>query len=139
MKILVDLIKHSLRERLENRGGLTQTLVKILIIYLDCLFSVVMWVGGFYSLYSLFPAETFYQLFFTFLISINILLGFRAFCSTIGSPLTIITDTDYNVFHPSSYQAVTSLVLDTIATWAQSAVTRSSGPASSFNFQIVRR
>jgi len=92
--------------------------VKILIIYLDCLFSVVMWVGGFYSLYSVFPAETFYQLFFTFLLSSLILLGFRAFCSTAGSPLTIITDTDYNVFHPSSYQAVTSLVLDTVISYS---------------------
>ena len=92
MKILVDLIKHSLRERLENRGGATHSLVKITIIYLDCLFSVVMWVGGFYILYSVFPAETFLQLSSTFLLSSLVLLVSRGFCSTAGSPLTIIRD-----------------------------------------------
>lgn len=118
MKILVDLIKHSLRERLENRGGATHSLVKITIIYLDCLFSVVMWVGGFYILYSVFPAETFLQLSSTFLLSSLVLLVSRGFCSTAGSPLTIIRDTDQNVFQPSSYQAVGSVVLDTVISFS---------------------
>merc|ERR1719150_45282 len=93
-------------------------MVKILIIYLDSLFSVVMWVGGFYLLYYLFPDETFSQLFSTFLISSLILLGFRAFCSTAGSPMTIILDTDNNVFRPNSYQAVPSVVLDTLISYS---------------------
>ena len=118
MKILVDLLKHALRERIENRGGRTQTLVKILLIYLDSLFSVVMWVGGFYILYSLFPAETLYQLLSTFLLSCLLLLGFRAFCSTAGTPLSIVTDTNHNVFHPSSYGAASSVVLDTVLSYS---------------------
>ena len=118
MKILVDLLKHSLREKMERRGGLTQTLVRSVIIYLDSLFSVVMWVGGFYILYSLFPAETSYQLLSTFLLSCLVLLGSRAFCSTAGTPLSIIRDSNQNVFQPSSYGAVASVVLDTVISYS---------------------
>ena len=103
---------------METRGGLTQTLVKVVILYLDCLFSVVMWVGGFYILYSLFPAETSYQLLSTFLLSCLILLGSRAFCSTTGSPLTIVKDTNQNVFHPRSHGAVSNVVLDTVISYS---------------------
>lgn len=105
VKILLELSKQWVGERLEGGGPGLQTLVKIIIIYLDCLFSVVMWVGGFYTLYWLFPREEWYQLLSVLLASSITLIASRAFCSTAGTPLTVIQDTSSNVFLPASYLA----------------------------------
>ena len=86
IKILVDLAKHWLKGRV---GTGVEPLIKTVLIYLDSLFSVVMWVGGFYSLYWLFPAERWYQLLAVLLLSSVTLVTFRAFYSTAGTPLTV--------------------------------------------------
>ena len=86
IKVLVDLAKHWLKGRV---GTGVEPLIKTVLIYLDSLFSVVMWVGGFYSLYWLFPAERWYQLLAVLLLSSVTLVTFRAFYSTAGTPLNV--------------------------------------------------
>ena len=76
----------------EGRSLGIQTLVKIVVIYLDSLFSVVMWVGGFYTLYWVFPSERWYELLPVFLLSSIALIASRSFCSTAGTPLAVFQE-----------------------------------------------
>ena len=46
MKILIDVIKHYLKQKICDSHILLQIVVKVLIIYLDALFGVVLWVGA---------------------------------------------------------------------------------------------
>ena len=75
-------------------------------------------------MFSLFPRETSYQLISVLLISSSSLIYFRAFCSTAGTPVSIILDTTSNVFCPSSYlethreEEGHRLVLDTVISYS---------------------
>jgi len=121
MKILIDFIKHYLKQKICDSHILLQIVVKVIIIYLDALSGVVLWVGGFNVLYSAFPGMRWYQLLTVFLTSSLTLFSIKAFKCTASTPVTIITDSVDNVFTPHSYFSGTvdtrgnySLVLDTI-------------------------
>merc|ERR1711936_1374606 len=47
LKITLDLIKHSFREILRNEGAKQKIFATTIILYLDAIFSVLMWVEGF--------------------------------------------------------------------------------------------
>ena len=120
MKIIVDLIKNLLKERVENRNVVIQTISKIVIIYNDALFGVALWAGGFNILYVIFPSMMWYQLLTVFLLSSIPLFIMNAFKCTTGTPLIIIRDSISNVFAPNSYfsdsisRTPRNIILDTI-------------------------
>lgn len=121
MKIIVDLIKNLLKEKIQNRNVVIQTISKIVIIYNDALFGVVFWVGGFNILYVIFPSMQWYQLLTVFLLSSISLFTMNAFKCTTGTPIVIIRDSITNVFTPNSYfsgsrdsRDPTHIILDTI-------------------------
>jgi len=125
MKILIDLTKEFLRDSITVRGWWIQTIVKLVIIYLDALFGVWLWLGCFNILYFLFPGMLWYQLFSVLLMSSLLMISLQAFKCTAGTPLTIITDTINNVFSPSRYfrdtddaPGVLKIILDTLYTHA---------------------
>ena len=126
MKIIIDLVKHFLRPKIEDRGVVIQTVTKVILIYNDALFGVVFWVGGFNILYTGFPPMLWHQLLAVLLLSAASLFLMGAFQCTAGVPTTIITDTNNNVFSPESYfrasvageEGVTwTKVLDTVFTY----------------------
>ena len=121
MKILIDIIKYFLKQKICDSHILLQIVTKVIIVYLDALFGVVLWVGGFNVLYAAFPDMKCYQLLTVFLASSFTLFSIKAFKCTAGTPVTIITDSVDNVFTPNSYFSGTidtrghySPVLDTI-------------------------
>ena len=120
MKIIVDLIKNLLKEKVQNRNVVIQTITKIVIIYNDALFGVVFWVGGFNILYVIFPSMLWYQLFTVFLLSSISLFTMNAFKCTTGTPIVIIKDSITNVFTPNCYfsesisRTPRNIILDTI-------------------------
>lgn len=103
MKIIVDLIKNLLKEKIQERGVVIQTIAKIVIIYNDAVYGVVFWVGGFNILYFIFPTMLWYQLLTVFLLSSISLFTMNAFKCTTGTPITIIRDSVSNVFTANSY------------------------------------
>ena len=79
MKIIIDLVKHFLRPKIEDRGVVIQTVTKVILIYNDALFGVVFWVGGFNILYSAFPPMLWHQLLAVLLLSAASLFLMGAF------------------------------------------------------------
>jgi len=124
MKIAVDLLKHTLKDVLINKGPCLQTLSSALLLYLDSSFGVVLWVGGFNLLY-LFFGVYWYSLTGVFIGSGIILMIIKAFHCTGGVPLAISTDTFEIVFNPSNYFGTKfdsncrlKVILDTIFTYS---------------------
>ena len=123
MKILIDLVKHYLQDKILNRGSVLKTITKLIIIYNDALFGVVLWVGGFNILYAQFPDMRWYQLLSVFIISSGALFSLNAFKCTAGTPIAIFTDSLETVFTPNSYfsdksrSESYSVVFDTIFTY----------------------
>merc|ERR1719297_474176 len=98
MKIIVDLIKNLLKENVQNRNVVIQTITKIVI------FHSMLW----------------YQLFTVFLLSSISLFTMNAFKCTTGTPIVIIKDSITNVFTPNCYfsesisRTPRNIILDTI-------------------------
>jgi len=124
MKIMVDLIKHSTRNILINKGPSVQTFASFVLLYLDAFFGVVMWVGGFNVLYA-FPGLHWVSLTCTLVIGSVILISLQAFHCAGGVPLNISTDTFASIFDPCNYFGTKfetdksyKLILDTLFTYS---------------------
>lgn len=126
LKIMLDLIKHSIREILRNEGAKTKMFATTVILYLDAIFSVMMWVEGFNFLNE-FPCLLSWFSLASILVVVSIILMLlKAFHCTGGVPLTIKTDKFDDVFNPSNYfgaefngQNISyKLILDTVFTYS---------------------
>jgi len=125
MKIILDLLKLSLRNVLINKDSYIQSFASLILVYLDAFFGVVMWVGGFNLLY-VFPSVEWYSLTSVLFIACIFLMVIRAFHCTGSVPLALSTDEFDNVFNPSSYFDIKfdttsfsyKLILDTVFTYS---------------------
>jgi len=126
LKITLDLIKHSIREILRNEGAKQKIFATTIILYLDAIFSVLMWVEGFNFLNE-FPILLSWYCLASILVVVSIILMLlKAFHCTGGVPLTIKTDKYDDVFNPTSYFGTKfndndisyKLILDTIFTYS---------------------
>jgi len=91
VKILLDLVKQSLGPTIRQSGAILGSLANCLMVYLDSVFSVVLWVGGFNILY-VFPGLYWWTLTPVLIFSSSALLSLRAFHCTVGAPLLLHTN-----------------------------------------------
>lgn len=102
VKVCLDLAKHWFGPTLSHSHPGLQKTVSLVITYLDSLFGVILWVGGFRLLY-VFPGLHWTFLTGVLLVSTSLLFILRAFHCTSGTPLKLITDEPVFVFSPTSY------------------------------------
>jgi len=100
VKICLDLVRHTLGPTIKSSCQLLASFAQLLIVYVDSVFSVVMWVGGFNILYALLGLY-WWWLCLVLVVASSLLISLKAFHCTGGAPLLLVTDD--KIVEPRSY------------------------------------
>jgi len=122
VKICLDLVRHTLGPTIQSSGALLSAFAQLLLVYVDSVFGVVLWVGGFNILYALLGLY-WWWLCLVFVIACSLLIALKAFHCTGGTPLLLATDD--KIVEPRNYfgtslesHGVLKVVGDTVFTYA---------------------
>jgi len=121
VKIILDVVRHTLGPTISSSCPLLSAFAKLLIVYIDSVFGVILWVGGFNILYALLGLY-WWSLCGTLLVSSTLLILLKAFHCTGGAPLLLATDD--KIVEPRNYfgtsmenHGVLKVIGDTIFTY----------------------